>query len=304
MKYAVIDFETANGHRCSPCSIGVCILDNFKVIKEYYYLINPEMKFDYYQMAVHGIRPVTVYKEHNFAKVWEELLPHVADCVFVAHNASFDMSVLVQTLARYKLNIPPFDYHCTYLAGQSLNLPLENYKLITMCEFLNIKLENHHNALDDARACANIFIELAQMYGLDIFSTYSTKNIDISDIPDTRLCNNLFCLDLPYTYIDRLTELKNKTIVLTGECEKVTRAELIRVLENKGAIIRNNVSRKTNFLIVGVQDNAVVIDKDNHKSRKIVTAESLIKNGAEISLLSMDDIAELMEQEAADAINV
>lgn len=304
MKYAVIDFETANGHRCSPCSLGVCILEDFKVVQEYYYLINPEMKFDYRNIDVHGIRPINVYKERNFAEVWEELLPLVADCIFVAHNAAFDMEVLAQTLARYGLDIPHIDYHCTYLASKTLNLPAENNKLDSICKFLNIPLENHHNALDDARACANIFIELTQMYGLNIFSTYSTKNINISHIINTRLCNNLFCLDLPYTYINSLTELKNKTIVLTGECEKVTRTELIRVLGNQGAIIRNNVSGKTNFLIVGIQDNAVVIDNDNHKSRKIVTAEELIKNGAEISLLSMDDIAELMEQEAADAINV
>ncbi|WP_311408268.1 exonuclease domain-containing protein, partial [Liquorilactobacillus uvarum] len=48
----------------------------------------------------------------------------------------------------------------------------ENYKLNTVCEQLEIQLQNHHNALDDSLACANILLYQLREFGLNDISRF------------------------------------------------------------------------------------------------------------------------------------
>lgn len=38
-----------------------------------------------------------------------------------------------------------------------------------MCDFLHIPLDNHHDALADSRACANILLEEEKYFGTEPF---------------------------------------------------------------------------------------------------------------------------------------
>lgn len=42
-------------------------------------------------------------------------------------------------------------------------IPVDGYSLPILCEYFRIELESHHNAIFDARACAEIFIKLSIM---------------------------------------------------------------------------------------------------------------------------------------------
>lgn len=44
-RFAVIDFETANGYRETVCSVGVVIVENCKIVDKFYSLINPQTKY-------------------------------------------------------------------------------------------------------------------------------------------------------------------------------------------------------------------------------------------------------------------
>ena len=39
--FAAIDFETANGQRCSVCSVGIVIVRNGEIVDRFYSLIRP-----------------------------------------------------------------------------------------------------------------------------------------------------------------------------------------------------------------------------------------------------------------------
>ncbi len=114
MNFVAIDFETANEKRNSPCSIGIVVVKDGKIVEKVHYLIKPkEMRFMPINIGIHGIRPHMVKDELEFDKIWEKIKGYFNNNLVIAHNASFDMSVLRSTLKLYNIKMPSFEYICT-----------------------------------------------------------------------------------------------------------------------------------------------------------------------------------------------
>ena len=104
----------------------------------------------------------------NFAQVWPHIAPlFTEDQLVAAHNARFDIKVLQSTLARYQIDAPHFLSVDTVKTSRKLYPELPNHKLNTVAEHLQIQLDNHHNALADSYACANILLTEVQQFGPD-----------------------------------------------------------------------------------------------------------------------------------------
>lgn len=102
-----------------------------------------------------------VIGQPTFQELWPTIEPILQDKIVVAHNASFDMSVLRYCLDGISLNYPSFQYLCTYLLGKKILPNLPSHKLNVVSEHFDIQLK-HHDALDDARAAALILIKLME----------------------------------------------------------------------------------------------------------------------------------------------
>ena len=148
--FTAIDFETAQGKRHSICQIGLVRVEQSIVTRKITLLIKPPDNFySSYNTQVHGITPAMTRNSPTFNTIWHLIEPFICNQNLVAHNSSFDISCLQQTLAYYRITSPDFKSHCTYkLYGQKLNL---------LCKSYNIPL-HHHYALSDAMACAQLFM--------------------------------------------------------------------------------------------------------------------------------------------------
>ncbi len=99
------------------------------------------------------------------APAWDKLFPMVRNIIGnktpVGHNADFDAQVLNDTSFHYgfKFLDRPF-WKCTKTDAQELVRELENHSLKNLCDYFNIQLKNHHNAIDDAVACLEVFKSL------------------------------------------------------------------------------------------------------------------------------------------------
>ena len=166
-KFVVFDVETPNGNNDRMSAIGVCIVENGKVIGDFNTLINPQTYFAHDNIALTGITPEMVEKAPAFPEVWKALAPVFESGVLVAHNASFDMGVLAKCLAAYKI---PWkseaEYACTVRMSRACFPESPNHRLNTMCEHLNIDLVHHH-AGSDSIACGKILIECIEK-GVDL----------------------------------------------------------------------------------------------------------------------------------------
>lgn len=164
MRYTAIDFETANSSPLSACSIGVVVFEDGVPIRESIHLIHPPEefgKFNWYNVRIHGIKSAMVADQPTFAEVWNEIQSDIADTLIVCHNAMFDTAVLCKLLTYYQIPLPDFLYVCTVKISQKVWPDMENHKLDTVSEALQIELD-HHEALSDARACGFILARAMQ----------------------------------------------------------------------------------------------------------------------------------------------
>lgn len=158
-RYVVFDVETPNRFNDRISAIGVVVVEGHIVIQEYYTLVNPETHFDPFSISLTGISAEDVVDKPTFSEVWSELAPVFNSGMLIAHNASFDMSVLAKCLNAYHIEWQPYTYYaCTCQMGRKCFPHAENHKLNTLCALLNIPLKKHHCALDDAKACASLLI--------------------------------------------------------------------------------------------------------------------------------------------------
>jgi DNA polymerase III subunit epsilon len=147
--FTAIDFETANGSRSSICQVGLVRVMRGKVVDQINVLVRPpQNEYSSFNIGVHGITPAMTADALPFDKVWPALEHYIDGQHLVAHNMAFDKSCLQQALAHYRIPEPAFQTHCTYrLYGKKLSL---------LCQQYGIRL-NHHDALSDALACAQLF---------------------------------------------------------------------------------------------------------------------------------------------------
>ena len=161
MKYdfIAIDFETASNEYYSACSLGIAFVKNSKVVESKYYLIKPPVDFKKYNTKIHGLDADAVEQAPNFKEVWEEIKPLIKNTLVVAHAAKFDIAVLVACCHFYELPLPHFQYVDSIDLFRAAYPKHQKGSLDYCSNLLDISLENHHDALEDAVACAYIAIK-------------------------------------------------------------------------------------------------------------------------------------------------
>jgi len=185
MKLCVIDFETANRSMASACSIGIMVVEDGEVLHEAVYGIKPHVKyayFDEFNISIHGIRYEDVEGEPEFDGIYPKLLPWFKDSILMAHNASFDMSVLKSLLRLYHIEPPTIKYIDSLEIARKVYPFLRNHRLNTVCEHLEIEL-NHHEALSDARgSCLIALNTMALIEDFDVQTLIDRLNLKIDYI--------------------------------------------------------------------------------------------------------------------------
>jgi DNA polymerase-3 subunit epsilon len=158
LNFTAIDFETANERRSSACAVGVVRVRGGQIVETYQTLLRPrELRVDWRNQQVHGIAEAELHDAPSIADVWHELLPYLHRQPVVAHNSAFDVSVLEHSLRDFGVPVPAFHCLCSVKLSKVAWPHLERHRLNNVAEYFNIPL-NHHDALSDARACAEITV--------------------------------------------------------------------------------------------------------------------------------------------------
>lgn len=98
-------------------------------------------------------------------------------------------------------------------------------------------------------------------------------------------------LDLTLTF-DENHPLFGKVCVFTGTLEKMQRKEVMQLVADLGGIPGDNITKKTNYLVLGNNDYCKTI-KDG-KSTKQKKAEKLILDGADLQIIPEEVFYELV----------
>ena len=156
-RFTVFDVETPNRMSNRMSAIGITVIEGGTIAGEFYSLVNPETRFDYFNTRLTGISEETVWDAPTFPELWTQIEPLMSGGLLAAHNAVFDMNVLKRCLHDYQIEWKPYvRYVCTVQMGRRL-LPGMSHKLNVLCDYYGICLD-HHKADSDSRACAEILL--------------------------------------------------------------------------------------------------------------------------------------------------
>jgi len=157
--FCAIDFETACPKRASACAVALVKVRDGVLVDQYYTFIKPPygMEILPFFTSIHGISMRDVMHAPTFAEAWPVMQAFIGSDYLVAHNSSFDSSVLRYCLEYYAIDYPPPTFACTVQCARRAWPTLMNHKLDTVSRHLGIQLK-HHEALSDSLACAKIYL--------------------------------------------------------------------------------------------------------------------------------------------------
>jgi DNA polymerase III subunit epsilon len=166
LNFTAIDFETANNHAASACSVGLVKVRDGRVVDRASWLIRPPLGFDEmleWNTRIHGITAAQIVDAPLWSEQADDLLAFVAGDVLTAHNAGFDMGVLRAANEASALETPSLRYLCSLRVARR-TYHLESYRLPVAAMAAGFEDFAHHDALADAEACAAIIVHAAKRH--------------------------------------------------------------------------------------------------------------------------------------------
>ncbi|WP_017203915.1 3'-5' exonuclease [Microbacterium algeriense] len=183
LDFTAIDFETANSSPASACSVGLVRVRGGEVVAATGWLIQPPPGHDEFQewnVRIHGIQPEHVLSASTWVDQFDRLCAFAGADVLVAHNAGFDLNVLRRASEATGQLCPPYRSLCSLQVARK-TYELESYRLPIAAAAAGFAEFSHHDALADARACAQIIIDAAGRVGAsDVFALADALSLRVT----------------------------------------------------------------------------------------------------------------------------
>lgn len=217
------------------------------------------------------------------------------------------MEVLKTTIDYYGLEQPHFEYVNTIaVSGYSIPVGTNVGKsLDARCEYFGVELNNHHNALCDAEAAAQLIIcNVAKSHFksavsfLKSNSSYLKYYDDVKAHPSSEFRHfkkspNVNEIAASTAVNDEKdADFDGKTFVITGEFKTMSRERALSIVVERGGIIKSGVSKKVDILV----------NADNRISTKTKAAEALQAEGHHIKIITDEQFMRMLESN--DAIDI
>ncbi len=313
--FVAIDFETANAERWSACSVGLIVVRDGRIAESTEFLIKPvgpywdpkteplESFFDGYNVMLHGISERDVIDAPNFSEVWPQIELLTRGLPVVAHNAAFDLGVLREALSLHALDWPQLNYLCTMvLARRTWTLP--SYKLEFVTDAAGIEFDElqHHNARFDALMAAMVFVEILNHHKAEsLEALLAATGVRIGELSPHgfRGCarsrwdgsprgTSEVRVFTPNLDADEDGHLFGKHVAFTGRLDSMARNDAKEEASKRGAVVQENVNRKTEILVIGQQDSRK-FGPGKAMTAKMAKAIALSESGNPIEIVEEAD---------------
>lgn len=162
----VVDIETTGGKAGEDAiiEIGIVRVVDGSIESTMSLLVNPGRSVPPWITGLTGITTADVAQAPTWPEIQRTVRDFLGDATFVAHNVGFDLSFIQQAFLRHGLGAYQPRKLCTVRLARRMYPGAQSYGLGAVCQMLNIALENHHRALDDALASAGILIHALKQH--------------------------------------------------------------------------------------------------------------------------------------------
>lgn len=276
--YIVLDVETTglDRQRDQIVEIGILSVRGGNPVDEYEKLVNPGCHIPDDASAVNGITDADVSGCPSMLDISPDVWERIDKKIMVGYNASFDAAFVSRAMALKGYN-GVIQYVDAMALVKRAYKGLSSYRLEAVAKHLGFQGKQSHRALDDAKL------------------TYFVLNMSIKKILQEHE-DELKKKKEEQEYQERLRQEKfplsplvNKTIAFTGDF-KMDRHQLEDMLENVGAVLKNSVTKKLDYLVVGDVSHL----PEWALERKINKADRYISEGCPIVKLTEGEYLHLI----------
>ena len=173
----VFDLETTgfSPEKNRIIEFGAVKIVKGRIVDRFSHFVNPELPIPYKITQLTGITDSMVIDARTIDQVLPEFLQFCEGCFLVGHNVAFDIGFVRANAKR--LGLP-----CHFTTADTLGMARAvlpghaKYTLDAVAKILNVSLENHHRAVDDAECTAGIWMKMLPM--LEQQGVKSLRQID------------------------------------------------------------------------------------------------------------------------------
>ncbi|MBR5094481.1 MAG: hypothetical protein IK095_05250 [Oscillospiraceae bacterium] len=307
-RYVVLDLETTGLSCKSDQIIEIAAVKYHYGIEQdrFERLVDPGCPIPMLANMITGITDSDVHGSPSVDRVLPELLSFLGDLPIVAHNAPFDRSFLLGAASACGLTLPNKWIDTIPLAKKAFP-SAGNYKLEYLKSYLDLPEVVSHRALPDVYTTAALFeacntalrtVQAAKAAGSGLPADSQEQAVSTEEETQEDTGARHFRSLRPSSFqptvpeIDTSGALFGKTIVFTGELS-ISRREAMQLAVNVGAMVKSSVSKKTDYLVVGTQDIALI--GGNGMSTKEEAARALNSSGkAHVQMIDETDFMKLL----------
>ena len=161
--FVVFDIETTGLDKNTEeiTEIGAVKVENGQVTERWGTFVDPEKPIPKKITELTSITDEMVADAPKIGEALPEFFEFCKGAVLVAHNAKFDTGFIKEKAKKCGIDYT-FGHLDTLMLAKCLYPDLSNFRLNTLTKHLNVVLENHHRAVDDAKATADIFVKMLE----------------------------------------------------------------------------------------------------------------------------------------------
>ena len=290
--YCVLDTETTglSAYYDEIIEIGLIRVRDDVVVDSFSQLIQPKHEINEFITELTGITNEMLEGMPSIIDVREEVLSFIGNDILLGHNTSFDIRFLSEGFETKISNL----YMDTMQFCRKVYPELKHHRLIDMTNYLGLT-NNEHRALADC-------ISTKELYDA-IKKTMDEKNLGIYDLWSTHKGKARKGIDIKSIKAESIeinpdSFFNNKHVVFTGKLEKMLRKDAMQAVVNYGAVLDNNVTEKTNLLILGDNDyNPILRGEKSNKQKK---AEQLILKGNDLEIIDERTFYDILKEESEE----
>jgi len=281
--FIAIDVETANSDQSSICQIGIAIYQDSQLTKSYSYLVNPKRRFSTKNISIHGITSRDVAD----SPVFQDIFPHIADLLLgftVVSHTMFDRNALQKSCEIHNLEFPDCNWVDSSMVARKAwpEVSKRGYGLQNLCDRIGFEYDAH-NAEQDAIACGKVIVEVLEDTGWT-FSQATQRS---------QAKSNKWAGKNVTVEPNKAGKHYGKTVCFTGELP-ISRSMAAKLAAEKGYEVKNNVSKKVDYLILGIGGH----DTSKHKRALELQAQGhTITVGIASEIFTVDEMADVEEDD-------
>lgn len=285
--YTIIDIETTglSLEWDEIIELSALKIRSNNIVDRFTTLIKPDKKINGFITNLTGITNEMLESAPKIKTILKNFVEFIGDDIVVGFNVNFDINFIYDKNKNLYGKIFKNNFIDLYRIAKKA-LQLDKYRLIDIANYYQIDINGAHRATKDCEITYQIFNNLKS----EILSKYD----NVKDFYKQNWTSDFYATDIKTnkTNFDTSNIFYDKYCVFTGTL-KIPRKDAMQIIVDLGGHCSDNINKKTNFLIMGIQDYSKTVTTE--KSRKMLKVEDAILKGQDITIIPEDMFYQLLD---------